>query len=199
MAGKTDTEKDSSRLWATIVYPDSAPADWINILKDTLIPCYVSPLHDKDHFSDEREEELKKPHYHIFLIFPGQRTRKIVRGIVELFAGVGAERVLHKVNYVKYLTHSNAPEKHQYDPSEVQVFNGAMPYEELIQDGNSVYELVGEMIEWCSTNTYYFADLVDYSRVNRYDWFKVLCDRNSALIWQYIKSRTWRDNQQENQ
>ena len=36
------------RNWAFIVYPDSAPADWQEILRQTGLQCVVSPLHDSD-------------------------------------------------------------------------------------------------------------------------------------------------------
>ena len=31
-----------------LVYPDSAPVDWIEILRAQKVPVIVSPLHDKD-------------------------------------------------------------------------------------------------------------------------------------------------------
>lgn len=39
------------RDWAFIVYPESAPENWREILDDTHIRWIESPLHDKD-FND---------------------------------------------------------------------------------------------------------------------------------------------------
>ena len=37
-----------STTWTFLVYPDSAPNDWIDILKGLHVPFILSPLHDKD-------------------------------------------------------------------------------------------------------------------------------------------------------
>ena len=50
-----------SRSYATVVYPESAP-DFLERLNDLKVPCFVSPLHDKD---INPTGEAKKPHYHV--------------------------------------------------------------------------------------------------------------------------------------
>lgn len=37
-----------SRTWGAVVYPESAPEDWLKILEETRVQFAVSPLHDKD-------------------------------------------------------------------------------------------------------------------------------------------------------
>ena len=49
------------RNWAFVVYPESAPEDWIEQLQKTGLQCAVSPLHDKD---TDPTGEPKKAHYH---------------------------------------------------------------------------------------------------------------------------------------
>ena len=49
------------RNYATIVYQESAPAGWLDILDELHIPAFVSPLHDKDL---NKEGEIKKAHWH---------------------------------------------------------------------------------------------------------------------------------------
>ena len=36
------------RNWTFLVYPESAPADWVSKLQATGLPVAISPLHDKD-------------------------------------------------------------------------------------------------------------------------------------------------------
>ena len=36
------------RYWAFVLYPESAPENWKEILQQTGLSCCVSPLHDKD-------------------------------------------------------------------------------------------------------------------------------------------------------
>ncbi len=37
-----------TRNFTTIVYPESAPENWMEILGELFIPSLVSPLHDRD-------------------------------------------------------------------------------------------------------------------------------------------------------
>ena len=62
---------ERTRGYATIVYPESAPADWKEILADLKIQVLISPLHDQD---VNPTGEPKKPHYHIMLIFEGPKA-----------------------------------------------------------------------------------------------------------------------------
>ena len=54
------------RNWACVVYPESLPADWLDILQKTGLQIVISPLHNKDKNPDGT---VKKPHYHIILIY----------------------------------------------------------------------------------------------------------------------------------
>jgi len=50
MAGENSNGRKASktRYWAFIVYPESAPKNWLSILEDLHMQALVSPLHDKD-------------------------------------------------------------------------------------------------------------------------------------------------------
>ena len=48
------------------------------------------------------------------------------------------------------------------------------------------------MIEFCIQNGIdSYAELLMYSKNNRFDWFKVLCDNGTVTIVQFLKSRYW--------
>lgn len=183
---------DSSRTWATIVYQESCKETWLDDLESLKIPCYISPCHDQD-LTDEGVK--KKNHWHILFLFQGQKNRKNILELVQTFGGVGAEKVESREGYLYYLCHLKSPGKAIYDVSEVITMNGALDYITSISESSeSKYELTAQMIEFCNEySIYYFADLVDYARQNRKDWFRVLVDKNAYLIWQYIKSKTWKD------
>lgn len=59
------------RYWAFVLYPESAPENWKEILQQTGLSCCVSPLHDKD---INPTGEPKKAHYHIILCYSGPTT-----------------------------------------------------------------------------------------------------------------------------
>ena len=48
-----------------------APDNWIEILKESHVACLVSPLHALDRLPDHT---LKKPHYHVMLMFDGVKS-----------------------------------------------------------------------------------------------------------------------------
>ena len=61
----TKSSDNRARIWAAVVYPDSAPENWRQLLDDLHIEWVESPLHDRD--VNETTGELKKAHWHIVL------------------------------------------------------------------------------------------------------------------------------------
>lgn len=189
-------EKDERvRLWATVVYPESAPDNWLTILRDLMIPCYVSPLHDKDFNADKTP---KKAHYHVMLVFEGKKSRAQIEEIVKQFGGVGQENVKSKRGYARYLCHLDNPEKAQYSPDDVLSYGG-LDYESDIGMVINKYKVISEMIDFVSANNiFYYSDLCDYARINEPQWFRVLCDNGSYMLKEYIKSNKYKlDTRQE--
>lgn len=112
-----------NRYWCFIAYPDSLTAGWEQILEETLLPCYISPLHLYDRFPDGTS---KKPHYHIIVCFEGPTTYKNV--LDNICAPLNAsipKQVLTLKGAYDYLTHKNAPNKYQYAPEDIVYLNGA--------------------------------------------------------------------------
>lgn len=66
---KTNEPYKRGRSWTIIVYPDSLPKNWLELLQNE--PVAISPLHDKDVNPDGT---LKKPHYHIVLNYKGNKS-----------------------------------------------------------------------------------------------------------------------------
>ncbi len=182
------------RLWATVVYPDSAPDNWQELLADKHIACYISPLHDKD--INEDGKTPKKPHYHVFLIFDSKKSREQIKIITDSFGGVGQELIRSKRGYARYLCHLDNPEKHQY-PIEQVVALGGLDYESDIGIVINKYKVIAEMLDFVSiNNVFYYSDLFDYARLNEPTWFRVLCDNGSFVMKEYIKSNAYKYNQQ---
>ena len=57
--------------WAIIIYPESAPPNWREILQDTGLEVAISPIHDQDINPDNTK---KKPHYHVILNYSNNTT-----------------------------------------------------------------------------------------------------------------------------
>lgn len=73
-------------------------------------------LHDKDVHPETAE--LIDPHYHIYLEFPNQRYISSIAGELGIEPNM-IEMVRDRKGMLAYLTHSNHPDKYQYDADEI--------------------------------------------------------------------------------
>ena len=112
---------DRSSKWTFIAYPDSVPDNWQEILKSYHIPIAISPLHDKD-LNPTGDE--KKAHWHVMLDFPTLKSYKQVDEIRQEVHGTIPQIVHSPIGMVRYFIHKDNPEKHQYNWSDIVVFNG---------------------------------------------------------------------------
>lgn len=176
------------RNFATMVYPESAPENWREILAGYFVPAFISPLHDKD---INPTGEPKKPHYHVMLMFDGKKSEEQVRSIFESIGGVGLEVVESVRGMARYLCHLDNPEKAQYNPSDVVSLNGS-DYSYTIGIVADKYKAVREMIAFCKANQIVnYADLLEYASVEQDSWFRILCDSGTVVMKEYLKSVSW--------
>lgn len=89
----------------------------LSIIRDK-ISSYAYILHDKD--IDKSSGEIKKPHYHVVLIFH-QATH--IKPILKLFNTSVYETVKNINGCIQYLVHKGYDEKYQYSVEEVKSFN----------------------------------------------------------------------------
>lgn len=186
-------DKSRARVWATVVYPESAPKEWLSVLSGFYVPCFVSPLHDCD--LDE-SGQLKKSHYHVLFTFDGKKSVDQVRDICAAISGVGVERVGSVRGYARYLCHLDNPDKHQYSPDDVQSFAGA-DYFYTIGIPSDRYASISEMRLFCEENDlFFYSDLFDYACKNRPDWFRCLCDNGTYVMYRYLTSREYKSRKE---
>lgn len=180
--------KGRTRNYAAVVYPDSAPDEWQEILSQQFVPAFISPLHDKD-INPTGEE--KKAHYHVVIMFEGPKTKEQAQEIFTLINGVGCVKVNSLRGYARYLCHMDNPEKYQYSQEDVRCLCGA-DYLSSIGLPTDKYKAIGEMIDFCEDNNILsYSDLLMYCRNEHFDWFRVLCDNGTVVVREYLKSRLW--------
>lgn len=189
-----------ARNFACVVYPESAPSDWLDTIAELKIPFMVSPLHDRD-LNPSRlpdgNQEPKKPHYHVMACFDGNKTVEQVRTIFESFGGVGCEIVSSLRGYARYLCHLDNPEKAQYNIDDVKAFGGA-DFVTAIGLPTDKYKAISEMIEWCdSEGVEFYGILLNHARLHHSDWFRVLCDNGTLVMKEYLKSKRYERQQSE--
>lgn len=177
-----------TRNFATVVYPESAPENWQDILIQQFVPAFVSPLHDKD---INPGGEVKKAHYHVMLMFDGVKTLEQAQSIFSLIGGVGCEVVQSVRGYARYLCHLDNPEKAQYSQDDVRMMCGA-DFASVIGLATDKYKALGEMQDFCEQyNVVSFYLLSKYARTHRTDWYRILCDCGSVYMREYLKSKQW--------
>ena len=180
---------ERKRNYATLVYPDSAPENWQEILSELKIPVFISPLHDKDVNADGKP---KKPHYHVQFIFDGKKSDDQFKEIIAKFGGVGVEDVQSLRGYARYLCHLDNPDKAQYNTSMVKALGGA-DYFSVIGRMTDKAQACREMQTYINENDIIcFADLADYAAANNSQWYDCLLNSGAYYIKEYIKSRTWK-------
>lgn len=177
-----------SRNFATVVYPESAPDGWQEILSQQFVPAFISPLHDQD---INPTGEPKKPHYHVVIMFDSLKAKDQAQDIISKINGVGCEVVQSIRGYARYLCHLDNPEKAQYRQEDVRSLCGA-DYPGTIGLVTDKYKAIGEMIDYCMEYSIYsYSDLLEYCRMERFDWFRVLCDNGTVVMKEYLKSKSW--------
>lgn len=177
-----------TRNFATVVYPESAPENWMDFLNDYHVPAFVSPLHQ---FDVNANGEVKKAHYHVIVMYDSVKTISQAKEFFAAIGGVGCEVVNSIRGMARYLCHLDNPEKYQYNPVEVKSFGGA-DYAGIVELETDRVKLIADMHEWCKSNgCVSLSELYDYSRIHNYDWFRALVTHCNNVMAAYLKSLKW--------
>ena len=178
-----------TRNYATVVYPESAPADWRDVLESWHVPALVSPLHDKDVMPDGT---AKKAHYHVMVMFDTpQNYETQVKPMFDSIGAVGREMVSSTRGYARYLCHLDSPDKAAYKPSDVTCLGGA-DYQTLISSPSDDLRVLGEIIDFLdSAKIYSFAEFITVIRASHPDWFGLVALSKGWFVREYIKSLAW--------
>lgn len=109
------------RNWAFVGYPESLPGDWFESLTQLGIKGAVSPLHEFDVEADG-SGQLKKPHYHIILVYNGPTSYNVVKSVTDRLNCPRPIPLEGVKGYYRYFTHKDNPEKYQYDDKDIRCF-----------------------------------------------------------------------------
>lgn len=197
------------RCWMLIFYPDSAPADWPDLLSDLHLPIWVSPLHDRDAWTaaDERtdpkrkEGTPKKPHYHLVAQYPEKVSRKQFLDDFGCLNGPENVKVPKSlISMVRYLPHLDDPDKAQYNREDVRTFGGADAGLMDEMGTHERHEALKAMRKHIRThNILYFDEFYDYCDDCEIRWAHLLDDSCTYVIREYIKARAYRVEQERKQ
>lgn len=162
---KKRAPEEKSRYFTFLLYPESCPEDFQRRLEEVGLPMAISPLHDKDVDTVDKETGeivYKKPHYHVIYIANNTTTPTGVRKKIQRAFGEDGKKALALVqicdnvrNLYEYLTHDSKSAieegKHKYDKADIVHLNN---FDVARYDGNSreekevfmvqVWDMIGE-------------------------------------------------------
>lgn len=174
------------RYWAFVLYPESAPKNWREILQQTGLSICISPLHDKD---INPTGEPKKAHYHIILCYSGPTTFKCVKSITDSLnqpIPISLEQVR---GYFRYLTHKDNPEKYQYNEKDITTINDfdIDNYNDLsVSQIKSIMIDIQKIIR--DNNIFEYCDLLDFLLDNDLLSYLDVAQNHTILFNTYITS-----------
>lgn len=185
-----------TRNWTFIVYPDSAPENWRDVIDEEHIQWVESPLHDKDVNADNTP---KKPHWHILLIYESVKDYTQVVELTQKCNATVPQKCNGTKGLVRYMAHIDNPEKYQYSKADIKAHGGVDVAELLKPTSSDRYILIREMSNWIKDNDVSeYEDIWFYAMENRFDdWFPLLCDNSSYAIGCLLKSRRHRCRTQD--
>ena len=174
---------DRCRNWAFILYPDSAPSNYIDILRSLMVQACISPLHAP-------ADDLKS-HYHAVLLFGSVKSYEQVLSITKLFNGTFPIPVHDIRQYVRYLIHADNPEKEQFSGMEqIQTFGGLDVGKYFSMSQINKRDIFREIMGFIKDNPFImYCDLIDYCLTERLDWLELL--QSNLAVNKVITEYLW--------
>ena len=193
-----------ARFFTALIYPDSAPSDYEQQLKDSLRQYLLSPLHEPDAVEDMGSGALKtpKPHIHVLYCHGNTITAKAAREIMPSWMVVppsdNAFMVGSYRNLSRYFLHLDQPEKQQFSgkPQDILTVLNNFPLDlskELTKDERRQLKI--QLWNFVRTNNITeFSELLDsLGDLQEWDLFELAFD-NQSKIEGYIRSNRNKKN-----
>lgn len=176
----------TGRSWAFVIYPESMPENYEEIITETGLPFAISPLHDKDL---DPTGEPKKPHYHCIVYYENATTLKNVKeNVCERLNGTIPLKLESMRGMYRYHIHLDNPEKYQYDDRDRKFYNGFDIDMASKLTKTEIDKLINEILDFIEDNNVVeYRDLV--FMLKGYPEMKSVACNNTVLFNTYIKSK----------
>ena len=184
--------EERSTTWTFLVYPESAPSNWVDILKGLHVPFIVSPLHDKD-IKNKDTGELKKPHYHCIIRFKSKKSfTQVQNDVCNKVNGPIPQPVADIAMMIRYLVHLDDPDKYQYNREDIRAYGNIDVKEYLYTKKEYQYEILKEILDFCQVyDVQEYSTIVNYSKDERPAWFPYVTKVFRATIDSYVRSQRY--------
>lgn len=181
------SKEKRSNKWAFLLYQDSAPENYLDILEEMHIPFVLSPWHNKD--VDKETGEFKKAHKHGALFFESLKSYSQVSELLteKLNTPAHVEIVMSPKGMYDYFTHAENPDKTLYNIEEIESGCGFELDKFLIEHNSGLFlETVIDVIT--ENNFTEFEDLVRYARFNDNSLLGLIIER-TYFFTKFLDSR----------
>ncbi|MFC6165690.1 replication protein [Lactiplantibacillus dongliensis] len=176
-----------SNKWAFLMYQESAPENYMEVLNGMQVPYILSPWHDKD--VNFKTGELKKAHKHGALFFESLKSYTQVSDLIseKLNGPTHVEVVMSPKGMYDYFTHAENPEKTPYKVEDIESGGGFELDKFLVEQNSDTFmNDVVDVIE--DKDITEFEDLVYYARDNDYALLSLIVD-HTFFFSKYLDSR----------
>ena len=176
------------RAWAFVMYPESMPDNYFELLEQTGLPFAISPLHDKDL---DPTGQPKKPHYHVMCYYDNTTTKKNVKeNVCDLVNGTIPIKLESMRGMYRYHLHLDNPEKYHHAARDRTFINCFEVSKVAELTSTEVTKLIKELQTLIIDNDITeYSDLMDLllhdDLVNMYD----VAQKHTIFINTYITSR----------
>lgn len=183
------SKEKRSNKWAFLLYQDSAPENYLDILEEMHVPFVLSPWHDKDVIKETGE--FKKAHKHGALFFESLKSYSQVSELLtkKLNTPAHVELVMSPKGMYDYFTHAENPDKTLYNIEDIESGCGFELNKFLIEHNSALFlETVIDVIT--ENNFTEFEDLVQYARFNDSSLLALIIER-TYFFTKFLDSRRY--------
>lgn len=185
------------RNWAFVVYPDSLPTNYEEIITETGLPMAWSPLHDSDL---NPTGEPKKAHFHVICYYENPTTQKsVIENVTSKLNGTIPIKLESMKGMYRYHIHKDNPEKFQYNDSDRTFYNG---FDVSKVDSLTYYEISKMLLNIqdfiVKNHIIEYSDLLDILKDNELFELWDVARNHTLLLNTYISSRRYKSLQEKN-
>lgn len=190
-----------SKYWAFLLYEDSMPTNYKEIITQWFLPVCISPKHDKDVYEETTEShkkgEIKKTHYHVLLCFGNTTTYKTALNYAKELGANIVKPISSSKGAYDYWTHKNNPEKAQYNEEDMQYFGGFNTRDYIGKTEHEIDIALNTIIHIINDkNLYELKEVYDYLDKMNLTEYRDLIHHKTLFIKEYVKSKKFMVDEQ---
>lgn len=180
-------KEQRSNKWTFLIYEESAPENYLDVLEDIHVPFVLSPWHNKD--VNKETGEVKKSHKHGAFYFSSLKSYSQVSELIKdkLNGPAHVEPVMSPKGMYDYFVHADNPDKTPYDINDIESGCGFELDKFLVQQNSD--DFTTKVIDTIEENDITeFGELVWYARDNNSALLGLIIER-TYFFARYLDSR----------